>query len=194
MFASYEIGTSCTSLTAITRYDLDESADVLLMDHLCIVESTMMKGKGNISLEEDRKSSMNIWWKHSSYQENGGDLGIKISWKLNISEEVNNDEEISTVNAEEFWRQHSISALHFFNQRNTTWYQAEAVCVSNGGHLVSIASKDEFHDVKNIHKGHFWLGGSDEAVEGNWTGVTEKTGRKNTEIGMSQMACKAKTV
>ena len=25
-------------------------------------------------------------------------------------------------------------------------------------------------------------------------GVTEKTGRKNTEIGMSQMACKAKTV
>ena len=127
MFASYEIGTSCTSLTAITRYDLDESADVLLMDHLCIVESTMMKGKGNISLEEDRKSSMNIWWKHSSYQENGGDLGIKISWKLNISEEVNNDEEISTVNAEEFWRQHSISALHFFNQRNTTWYQAEAV-------------------------------------------------------------------
>ena len=53
---------------------------------------------------------------------------------------------------------------------------------------------DEFHDVKNIHKGHFWLGGSDEAVEGNWTGVTEKTGRKNTGIGMSQMACKAKTV
>ena len=34
MFASYEIGTSCPSLTAIKRYDLDESADVLLMDHL----------------------------------------------------------------------------------------------------------------------------------------------------------------
>ena len=33
MFASYEIGTSCPSLTAIKRYDLDESADVLLMDH-----------------------------------------------------------------------------------------------------------------------------------------------------------------
>jgi len=34
MFASYEIGTSCPSLTAIKRYDLDKSADVLLMDHL----------------------------------------------------------------------------------------------------------------------------------------------------------------
>ena len=33
MFASYEIGTSCPSLTAIKRYDLDKSADVLLMDH-----------------------------------------------------------------------------------------------------------------------------------------------------------------
>ena len=34
MFASYEIGTSCPSLTAIKRYDLDKSADVLLMDHV----------------------------------------------------------------------------------------------------------------------------------------------------------------
>ena len=33
MFVSYEVGISCPSLTAIKRYDLDKSADVLLMDH-----------------------------------------------------------------------------------------------------------------------------------------------------------------
>ena len=41
MFASYEIGTSCPSLTAIKRYDLDESADVLLMDHYDVLHFSL---------------------------------------------------------------------------------------------------------------------------------------------------------
>ena len=77
MFASYEIGTSCPSLTAIKRYDLDKSADVLLMDHLIInrveASSDPLKSKSfklfSVSKVFLEKVSWNFpdgiicWWK-----------------------------------------------------------------------------------------------------------------------------------
>ena len=135
---------------------------------LCIVMPTTIKGKWSIPLEGNRTSSINIWWKHNSSEETGGDDGIKVSWQLNNSQEVNDDEETAVGEAAEFWKK-SMSTLQVYTQKNTTWYQAESVCVSIGGHLVSITSKTEHEDVKNFLAGRFWLGGSDEATEGNWT-------------------------
>ena len=140
---------------------------------LCIVVPTTIKGKRRIHLEGNKTSSIDIWWKHNSSQEIRSDVGIKVTWALNIFEEMNNDEGMTNEKPTEFWKK-SRPALRLFTQKKTTWYQAELVCVDNGGHLASITSKNEFEDFKTFvnetyHTEHLWLGGSDEAVEGNWT-------------------------
>ncbi len=56
-----------------------------------------------------------------------------------------------------------------------TWYEAKAYCEKLGGHLAIITSENEqvFIEslVKNSNRKVFWLGGSDEFVEGTWKWV-----------------------
>ncbi|GLC29699.1 DUF5050 domain-containing protein [Clostridium omnivorum] len=57
-----------------------------------------------------------------------------------------------------------------------SWKDSEAYCEKNGGHLVTITSKEELDFVNNMIKGgtkdRYWLGASDEQQEGTWSWVT----------------------
>ena len=54
-----------------------------------------------------------------------------------------------------------------------TFHEAESFCEKLGGHQVSIGSESMYNEVLKIQsdiKGqNIWLGGTDEALEGNWT-------------------------
>ena len=95
---------------------------------------------------------------------------MQISWELKNSDNWVDNKATITKEEPEFWKS-AMPALHVYIQKNTSWYQAESVCVTNGGHLVSITSQTDYEDLKQYQDGEndFWLGGSDEAVEGNWT-------------------------
>ena len=51
------------------------------------------------------------------------------------------------------------------------WYSAQDVCMSNGGQLVSIQSKDENDYVNSLSSGEKWIGLTDESNEGTWIWV-----------------------
>ncbi len=55
-----------------------------------------------------------------------------------------------------------------------TWHQAKADAEAKGGHLACITSEEEWDDIRTqfdseFRAGCFWLGATDETVEGNWT-------------------------
>ena len=51
-----------------------------------------------------------------------------------------------------------------------TWSEAEAACVSQGGHLTSIHSDQENSFLGSAtNSNSFWIGANDEASEGSWT-------------------------
>lgn len=57
-----------------------------------------------------------------------------------------------------------------------TWKEAVKYCENLGGHLATITSAEEQELVKNLVSGgtkaQYWLGGTDEAEEGNWAWIT----------------------
>ena len=59
-----------------------------------------------------------------------------------------------------------------------TWHEAKAFCEDFGGHLSTVTSEEEWDFIQQKAKaniGHFWLGGTDEALEGEWKWVTGET-------------------
>lgn len=60
-----------------------------------------------------------------------------------------------------------------------TWSDAKKACEDAGGYLATITTSDEDNAVLDlIHSGSkyfYWLGGTDEAKEGDWTWVTSET-------------------
>ena len=60
-----------------------------------------------------------------------------------------------------------------YNKILLNWSAAEEFCVSKGGHLASVASPFHWRKLQNFIRSKgipwMWLGGTDEANEGNWT-------------------------
>jgi hypothetical protein len=59
-----------------------------------------------------------------------------------------------------------------------TWHEAKAHCENIGGHLATITSQDENDFVYAnlvIPTDDYWLGGTDEVVEGDWRWITGET-------------------
>lgn len=56
------------------------------------------------------------------------------------------------------------------------WFAAKAKCEELGGHLVTITSKEEQEFIDKLlvdkTKSNYWLGATDEEVEGNWEWIT----------------------
>ncbi|WP_306488480.1 S-layer homology domain-containing protein [Agathobaculum sp.] len=61
-------------------------------------------------------------------------------------------------------------------EEGMTWKQAKKYCEDRGGHLATITSSAEqeaiMQLVKNGEKAQYWLGGTDEAEEGEWEWIT----------------------
>ena len=56
------------------------------------------------------------------------------------------------------------------NRLKMNWTSAEAFCVDKGGHLASVSSPNHWFRIQaEVYESNFWLGGTDEATEGNWT-------------------------
>jgi len=57
-----------------------------------------------------------------------------------------------------------------------TWSEAKAACENMGGHLCTITNESEQHFIEQLidsgTKDSYWLGGTDEADEGNWSWIT----------------------
>ena len=69
-----------------------------------------------------------------------------------------------------------------------TWYEAKAYCENLGGHLATITSQAEQDFIEGLIENHdrniYWLGGTDEAYEGQWEWVTgEPFEYKNWDYG-----------
>ena len=63
-----------------------------------------------------------------------------------------------------------------YNDMTMTWIAAEKFCVSKGGHLASATSLSHWQKLQSFMASEgipsyrvVWLGGTDEANEGNWT-------------------------
>ncbi|XP_066922099.1 uncharacterized protein [Clytia hemisphaerica] len=69
------------------------------------------------------------------------------------------------------WTEYSGDCYAYINQKKT-WYNAELYCISKGGHLASIKSKQENDFVYGLTPGgrnNYWIGLSDKQVEGSFT-------------------------
>ena len=61
-----------------------------------------------------------------------------------------------------------------FNEMGMNWSDAEEFCISKGGHLASVASHFHWHRLQSfienlgLNTQSIWLGGTDEAEEGEW--------------------------
>ena len=56
-----------------------------------------------------------------------------------------------------------------------TWQNARTYCESNFGHLVTITSAEEQAFLQSNYTGAFWIGATDETVEGQWEWITGET-------------------
>ena len=55
------------------------------------------------------------------------------------------------------------------NNTMMNWHNAEEYCVSQGGHLASIASEEQNHEVFQVTKGKYvWLGGNRKELGKSW--------------------------
>ena len=64
---------------------------------------------------------------------------------------------------------------YYVSEAQTTWAEAETWAISLGGHLVAIndAAEDTWMQANlGVSSGYYWLGGSDDAVEGTFEWVT----------------------
>ena len=63
-------------------------------------------------------------------------------------------------------------SLYYISENPEFWNTAKTNCIANGGNLVCISDLDENNFVSNILPGQqFWIGYTDEAVEGNFIWV-----------------------
>ncbi|XP_034020004.1 type-2 ice-structuring protein-like [Thalassophryne amazonica] len=71
------------------------------------------------------------------------------------------------------WYEISGRCFHYV-ARPLTWVRAESNCMYMGGHLASVHSYDEYHDIQSMiikvthEPKKAWLGGSDAYEEGLW--------------------------
>uniref|UniRef100_A0A6J0TXV3 CD209 antigen-like protein C n=1 Tax=Pogona vitticeps TaxID=103695 RepID=A0A6J0TXV3_9SAUR len=59
-------------------------------------------------------------------------------------------------------------ALYYFSKDQKTWYDAENFCMSRDAHLASILNDEEQNYLTVQLAEPFWIGLSDENVEGDW--------------------------
>ena len=55
------------------------------------------------------------------------------------------------------------------------WHEAKEFCEDFGGHLATVSSEEEWlflQEKAKANTGHFWLGATDESLEGEWKWVT----------------------
>ena len=71
--------------------------------------------------------------------------------------------------------------------KSMTWYEAKAYCESLGGHLIAVTSAEEdqfaFELIQSGTKKFYWLGATDEKVEGDWKWVTGESWTYNDWSG-----------
>lgn len=70
--------------------------------------------------------------------------------------------------------------LNFYVSASLTWDEGKAYCEANGGVLASIKTASELRAAFEYIKYYgltesFWLGGSDAAVEGDWSWIVDGT-------------------
>ena len=145
---------------------------------ICNVERKTKEGPGRIVVKKEELSSLHIWWWHNPKKDGQTESlpGIYISWE--------NDKE-SSFNKKTDFLEASNPKLEVLRMPNITWDQAESICVSEGGHLVSITSQEEQGKVSDALIAHtnllergvtvFWLGGSDKEKEGDWRWTDGRT-------------------
>ena len=144
---------------------------------LCQVEPTSVAGPKRLLGRNEELSTIDIWWNYdSTTQVNIGSAGFRISWNIENGFKEGQESVISNKDEEgsvEFWNRTRLE-LEYFAFPNMSWHQAEAFCVDKGGHLASIDSKYEQEQLIGLLKHESvtaWLGGSDEAVESQWTWI-----------------------
>ena len=58
------------------------------------------------------------------------------------------------------------------------WHEAKQYCETLGGHLATVTSQEEQNFVASLiglgNKGYYWLGATDENIEGSWGWVTDE--------------------
>lgn len=62
-----------------------------------------------------------------------------------------------------------------FFEYSMSWADAKKFCEDLGGHLATISSKEEWDFIQSkakANEGHFWLGATDEKLEGEWRWIT----------------------
>ncbi|KAK7125025.1 hypothetical protein R3I94_019169 [Phoxinus phoxinus] len=79
------------------------------------------------------------------------------------------------------WEYHA-GKCYYFSKKTLDWTKSRDTCISDGGHLVIINSKDEQEFLTSIitmkYKERFWIGLTDEKTEGQWLWVD------NTELSL----------
>lgn len=73
-------------------------------------------------------------------------------------------------------RNETIQHSYELVEASMTWSAANTYAISQGGYLATITSAEELADVSNLiasgQKSSYWLGGTDEIIEGQWKWVT----------------------
>ena len=80
---------------------------------------------------------------------------------------------MSLCTTQDLGEPNSKSKIYSIQKVQTSWYDAEEMCIKLGGHLASIESEEELLEVGKLLKqshlaGTYWLGGTDEGQEGVW--------------------------
>ena len=132
---------------------------------MCRVEPRTTNGTLQIDLSEKQMTKFHIWIKYNSsnphYYEDSS-LRINISWEDTAQQGEVKKQKSMRVDSQRLGLQHFI--------KKVSWQKAEEFCQQKGGHLASIASKEEQEELVNlVGDRFFWLGGSDAQREGQWT-------------------------
>ena len=148
-----------------------------LLFFLCQIEPTSVTGPKRLVLRNEEWSTIDIWWNYDSTSEvKIGSPGIHISWTIQNDFQEGQESLIPSRDQKgmlEFWNKTRLE-LEYFAFPNMSWHQAEAFCAEKGGHLASIDSQyeqDQLIDLLKHQSVTAWLGGSDEAVESQWTWI-----------------------
>lgn len=104
-----------------------------------------------------------------SVNSNSG-ITVESSWKRFSVEDGDNILNNHTAAATSV---HGFDSYYLKFDYATTWHNAKSICERLGGHLATINSKEEYENLKTITGDNcYFLGGTDEATEGNWEWVT----------------------
>ena len=106
------------------------------------------------------------------------DHHIRIQW--NVSSMFNHSSESSlvirvTASEDERWQLTGQDKELKLYRRSLTFHQAEHFCLGLGGHLASVGSQEENEQIlREAERTSVWLGGTDQASEGNWSWLNGK--------------------